>query len=328
MTAQLKEFSAPQSAELLSFCKAMADQVRLNILSILDKESFGVLELCEILQLKQPALTHHLKLLTDAGLLMRRREGNSIFYSRNHHTSGNFSELQQTLFDALETVQIADEIVARKRHLQRKRANLSEQFFQQHNDKFSANQELVAPIAAYADKLSQLISDSRSEKANKSFNVLEVGPGEGEFLPYLSELFAKVDALDNSDRMLASAKSYCNEKGINNINFISGDTSSDKLKDDYYDVVVINMVLHHNPSPVELLQDIADVLKSGASVYVSELTAHQQDWVREACGDIWLGFHAEDLSVNAETAGLIEGTSQYLAQRNGFVVQIREFIKP
>lgn len=88
------------------------------------------------------------------------------------------------------------------------------------------------------------------------------------------------------------------------------------------------MVLHHNPSPVELLQDIVRVMKSGGSLFISELTAHQQDWVRDACGDIWLGFKAEDLSVTAEIAGLQEGTSQYLAQRNGFVVQIREFIKP
>ncbi|MEL0037409.1 MAG: metalloregulator ArsR/SmtB family transcription factor, partial [Gammaproteobacteria bacterium] len=77
MTAQLKPIPDLRASELLGFCKAMADQVRLNILSILDKESFGVLELCEILQLKQPALTHHLKLLTDAGLLTKRREGTS-----------------------------------------------------------------------------------------------------------------------------------------------------------------------------------------------------------------------------------------------------------
>ena len=328
MIARLKEYSEPQSADLLCFCKAMADQVRLNILSILDKESFGVLELCEILQLKQPALTHHLKLLTDAGLLMRRREGNSIFYSRNHHSSGNFSELQHTLFDVLETVKVADDIVTRKCELQRKRANISEQFFQQHSDKFSANQELVAPISAYAEKLNGLLVDKKVEQGMNAQKALEVGPGAGEFLPYLGELFTQVDALDNSDKMLATAESFCSENGINNVNFISGDTGSDKLTKNYYDVVIVNMVLHHNPSPVELLSDITGVLKSGASVYVSELTAHQQDWVREACGDIWLGFHAEDLSVSAETVGLIEGTSQYLAQRNGFVVQIREFIKP
>ena len=328
MTAQLKPIPDLRASELLGFCKAMADQVRLNILSILDKESFGVLELCEILQLKQPALTHHLKLLTDAGLLTKRREGNSIFYSRNYHGAGNFANLQQTLFDELSTVSLSEEIAERKQRLQRKRAHLSEQFFQQHNEQFSANQELVAPITAYAEKLNTLLEERADDADLKSLKVLEVGPGEGEFLPYLAKLFEHVDALDNSDKMLDSARQYCDDKKINGISFISGDTSSDQLNEEFYDVVVVNMVLHHNPSPVELLQDIVRVMKSGGSLFISELTAHQQDWVRDACGDIWLGFKAEDLSVTAEIAGLQEGTSQYLAQRNGFVVQIREFIKP
>ena len=156
MTAQLDIISDHSSDDLLSLCKAMADQVRLNILSILETDSFGVLELCEILQLKQPALTHHLKVLTDAGLLSRRREGNSIFYSRNHHQTGCLSKLQSTLFEVLSDVALSQEIADRKATLQQQRSLRSERFFQQNAQQFRVNQELVAPLSSYAPNLLEL----------------------------------------------------------------------------------------------------------------------------------------------------------------------------
>jgi len=39
--------------------KALADSLRLQILRLLKNESFGVLELCRILEIRQPALSHH-----------------------------------------------------------------------------------------------------------------------------------------------------------------------------------------------------------------------------------------------------------------------------
>ncbi len=327
MTATIDSINDTSSDALLGFCKAMADQVRLNILMVLDSESFGVLELCEILQLKQPALTHHLKLLTDAGLLSRRREGNSIFYSRNHHQSGHFSTLQKTLFDVLSKVTLSDDILARKADLQQQRGARSEQFFQQNIEQFSANQELVAPLSAYSDSLIQLLNEIVGSMNEAPLKSLEVGPGEGLFLPLLAGLFDEVDALDNSNQMLELSRTHCHQKQVSNVRFVAGDTGTSALSQAEYDVVVTNMVLHHNSSPRELFQDIHGLLKPGGSLVVSELMAHQQDWVRDACGDLWLGFQAEDLGMMARNSGFAEGLNHYLAQRNGFVVQLRQFIK-
>ena len=65
---------------LTSYCKATADQLRLLTLQVLAKESFSVLELCQILDVAQPALSHHLKILSAASLVDTRRQGTSIFY--------------------------------------------------------------------------------------------------------------------------------------------------------------------------------------------------------------------------------------------------------
>ncbi len=75
--------SALQLATLTRLCKASADSLRLLVLRVLRKDSFGVSELCSIFDIRQPALSHHLKVLSGAGLVAARREANSIFYRRS-----------------------------------------------------------------------------------------------------------------------------------------------------------------------------------------------------------------------------------------------------
>jgi hypothetical protein len=58
---------------------------------------------------------------------------------------------------------------------------------------------------------------------------------------------------------------------------------------------------------------------------VTDLCSHDQAWARENCGDLWLGFEPEDLSRWAKQATLTDMTSVYLAQRNGFQIQVRLF---
>ncbi len=65
-----------------ALCKAGGDPLRLNILRALANDSFGVLELAQIFAIGQSGMSHHLKVLAQAGLVATRREGNAIFYRR------------------------------------------------------------------------------------------------------------------------------------------------------------------------------------------------------------------------------------------------------
>jgi len=63
------------------FFKALADETRLRILSLLQVREMCVCEVMVALDLTQPTASHHLGLLENAGLAKDRKEGKWVFYS-------------------------------------------------------------------------------------------------------------------------------------------------------------------------------------------------------------------------------------------------------
>ena len=77
-------FSDHDAARYALLFKVLAEPVRLQILSHLAGEGCGpttVGELADILDLSQPTVSHHLKKLTDGGLLSRHQQGRSVFHT-------------------------------------------------------------------------------------------------------------------------------------------------------------------------------------------------------------------------------------------------------
>jgi ArsR family transcriptional regulator len=319
--------ATPSNEEvLLSFCKASGDQLRLNILKVLSRNSFGVFELCQIFNIKQSAMSHHLKILARSGLVSTRRDGNSIFYRRSlRATTENLAELQNTLFSTIDQQVISPEINKHMLLVQQGRAANSKLFFAENADKFSQQQEQIAAYEIYGPHTIELIIENITPK--KAQIALEIGPGEGSFLTELSPRFEQVIALDNSKPMLDKASLLTSTKKLENITFFHGDTKSTDLYSLKADCVVVNMVLHHTPAPAEIFFDLANVTTTGGHLYVTDLCSHDQVWAKESCGDIWLGFAPEDLTQWAIAAGFKPASEVYLTQRNGFRVQIRQFIK-
>ncbi|UHQ53635.1 MULTISPECIES: metalloregulator ArsR/SmtB family transcription factor [Microbulbifer] len=301
--------------QLAATLKAAGDPLRLEILRLLSQDSYSVLELCRIFTLRQPALSHHLKVLAQAGLVSKRREGNNLFYRR----SGD-GEALRGLFASLDRLPLSPERAAAVATIARERAEASRRFFADYGNRFREQQELIAGYEVYGPQVAQLLKPGT--------RALEVGPGEGEFLAELSPRFDNVTALDLSETMLTRARQFADDRNLANIDFVCGDTREAAARPQSADSIVVNMVLHHTPEPAQIFQDLQQALKSGGQLLVAELQDHRQDWAREACGDLWLGFAPEQLQAWAEDAGLQDGRSVYSALRNGFQIQIREFLKP
>ncbi|HTF96512.1 MAG TPA: metalloregulator ArsR/SmtB family transcription factor [Cellvibrio sp.] len=319
------ELETPLSP-LANLLKAAGDPLRLEILRVLSQDSYGVLELCRIFSIKQSGMSHHLKVLANAGLLSSRREANSIFYRRAYLSPDHpFAPLQQQLFASLDALPIAEHLRAPIIELQLERSQAAQAFFSESADKFRAQQDLIASYPVYAEQMTQLLNNT-SLRYKKL--ALEVGPGEGEFLAVLAQQFNQVIALDNAANMLDKAKHFARENNLRNIEFIHGDTQSLPSHKVLVDCILVNMVLHHTPSPADIFQDLSHALAPGGALLICDLCRHEQDWARDACGDLWQGFDPQDFSRWANAANLDEGQSVYFALRNGFQIQLRQFFKP
>ncbi len=324
ITAAGDPHDADNAIELLaSLCKAGGDGLRLRILQLLRQDSLAVQEMCSLLDMRQPALSHHLKVMVGAGLVTSRREGNTIFYRRAvPGPQSVLGQLHVSLLASVDTLPFEAALQERLTGLRAEREQSSQAFFQQNADKFRAQQDLIASYEQYADTVAEALAEA---PLNHHLTALEVGPGDGAFLAHLSERFGRVVALDSAEEMLARSRERAEEASLRNIEFVHGDTRHPRLAQLSADCIVVNMVLHHNPSPADILRDLAGCLAPGGVLLVTDLCRHDQDWAREACGDLWLGFEPEELGSWANSAGLAETAGIYLAQRNGFQVQVRLF---
>ncbi|MCL6414124.1 metalloregulator ArsR/SmtB family transcription factor [Aestuariirhabdus sp. Z084] len=313
-------------APLAQLCKASSDPLRLQILRVLQSNSFGVLELCSIFDVKQSGMSHHLKVLANAGLVDTRREGNSIFYRRALTSPDQLgNELRAALFKSLDAVELSPQTRDQVQAIHLLRSQSSREFFARHAEQFRQQQELIADYSQYAGSARDLLL---GDDLNEAATAIEIGPGEGAFLAELSPRFHQIYAIDNARPMLDQAQAFAQQANLNNIEFILG-TTADALKGNLrVDAIVINMVLHHVASPAELIEDAATLLKPGGRLVITDLCSHDQNWVREACGDLWLGFEPEEFTGWAQRAGLVAGDSLYQGQRNGFQLQVRRFNKP
>ena len=324
MNMRVPQLRFEPADELAALCKAGGDPLRLNVLRALANDSFGVLELAQIFAIGQSGMSHHLKVLAQAGLVATRREGNAVFY-RRALPQGELlgGALHAALLQEVEELQLPEDVQQRIAAVHAQRAAASRDFFAKTADKFQAQQDLIAGLPQYRDSVLALL-DALGFAAGST--ALEVGPGDGGFLPELARRFHRVTALDNSAAMLELARQRCEQEQLGNVELVLADALNDEIG--AADCVVVNMVLHHFAAPAEALKQLARLVKNDGSLLVTELCSHDQSWARTACGDLWLGFEQEDLARWADAAGLTPGESLYVGLKNGFQIQVRHFAKP
>jgi len=310
--------------DLARYLKAVADPLRLAILRLMARESFGVTELTQIFDVTQSGMSHHLKLLSSAGLVASRREGNSIFYRRALVRHPELANLQEALFSEIDQNSLAPEIGERLDLIKKEREQNSREFFESNSERFRDQQDLIAEFSVYAQQVSELV-DQASFDAHQL--AVEIGPGEGEFLQTLSTKFEHVVAIDNNQNMLDKAAKRLDAERLSNISLQLADAGDFNLGKQKADLIVANMVLHHLPSPIKIFESAAKNLRINGSLLVTDLCLHDQNWAKEACGDIWLGFDPDELDSWAASQSLTVGQSMYFALRNGFQIQVRQFIK-
>lgn len=312
------------AANLVSILKSAGDSLRLDILAVLKQASFGVQELASIFEMSQPAMSHHLKILLKSGLVETRREANSIFYKRSLTQRGSSDfVIKKAIFESLDTCEIKADLLCKIVKIFETRAQSSKEYFQKNADDFFERQKKIASTSEYLEPLLDVVAN---ESIGAGAKVLEVGPGDGELLKELIAKSYEVVAIDSSHNMLAKTKSQLSKQQYAQVEFIESELS-ELNKEAHFDLVCMNMVLHHMASPKQAFDFVAKTLKLKGVFFMADLCEHNQEWAKELCGDVWLGFSADELSRMAEEAGFEKGLSSFIGLKNGFQIQLRTFLK-
>ena len=205
------------SIELLShYCKATADSQRLQILRVLSKESFGVMELCQVLEVAQPALSHHLKILATANLVETRREGTSIFYRRALiHAEDPLRQLRQSLFESIDEIELPVDQGARISQVYDCRRQQAKSFFKKNAHRLQENQNLIAEYNHYSQCIDDVLDN---ESIASTATAIEIGPGDSDLILTLANRFHTITAIDNTAEMLEKTRRKIAASGKNNSN--------------------------------------------------------------------------------------------------------------
>ncbi len=280
----------------LSCLKSLSDATRLRLLSILDDTECTVQELTAILAMGQSRVSRHLKIMLDAGLVEVRRQGtwsyyriateNELLHQLWPYLKQQIGSLPAARFDKEHTGQILE----RRRHL-------SLQFFDQVATSFERLSGEVLPMVEYCSCFLAQIE--------RTGTLVEVGIGTGSLLVKLASLCRQLIGIDQSPAMLEAARERLAREQIRNCELRLGEMSFLPLADGSVDLVVLNMVLHHAPSPPAVLAEVVRVLAADGRILLADLTAHEQDRAREQLADQWLGFAAVDLQRWLRDAGFI-----------------------
>lgn len=133
--------------------------------------------------------------------------------------------------------------------------------------------------------------------------VADIGTGTGFVIQGLAPLVRKVYGFDESPEMLAIARR--NLAKFQNVELIEAPGHKLPMSDGSLDAVFANMYLHHVPDPAVAIAEMGRVLKPGGVLVLTDADEHDQNWMREAMADRWLGFKRSDIRTWFEGAGLV-----------------------
>ncbi len=288
---------------LLSGLRACAEPTRLRLLALVARGTFCVMEFTEILGQSQPRLSRHLRLLGEAGLLDRVREGANVWFALPPPETPGGRLARAVL------AQLPDDDPLRAddaRHAARvlaERARIASDSFRRTGADWDEMRALDLPAAAVEQALQASLPEDGIGR------LLDIGTGTGRLLELLAPRVTTGLGIDASRAMLALARARLAAPPLMHCAVRLADMYRLPLPDGGFDVVVMQMVLHYAEDPAGALNEAARVLRPQGRLLVVDLAAHDSAECRDRFAHRWPGFEDERMHGLLSAAGLAPGVS-------------------
>lgn len=274
---------------------ALADPTRVKILLLVRDLQLSVGELADLLDQSQPRVSRHVRILAEAGLVQRQKEGAWVFVGLAD------SAPAAALADLAAGMQPgADPIATERARLGQVRAERQRVV----DDWFEANAgewDLLRRMGGQEEAVETALMEAAAPDVGR---LLDIGTGTGRVLELLAPAAANATGVDRSPEMLRLARGKLAAAGSQSADLKQADMGRLPFEDASFDTVTMQHVLHFADEPATILQEAARVLAPGGKLLVADYAAHSHEELRTRYHHARLGFEEDGLLSMLSSAGL------------------------
>ena len=291
------EGSAAPFDTVLAGLAAAGEPTRLRLLALLSDAELTVSEIVAILGQSQPRISRHLKLLVEARLVERHREGAWVFLLIAQ--SGPAARLARDIVAAVapdDPTLLGDR--ARLEEVRRARTSQAARYFETH----AANWDQVRAMHVAEEKVEAAISEAVG--TGRIGTLLDVGTGTGRMLELLAPAVDRALGIDQSPQMLGMARARLERAKLRNTQLRQGDIFALPVERNGVDLVVLHQVLHYLDDPSRAIREAARALRPRGRLLVVDFAPHEEESLRTAHAHRRLGFGRDEIAGFMTDAGL------------------------
>jgi ArsR family transcriptional regulator len=286
-----------QKLPLADLFQAVSDPTRLRILALLARMELSVGELAQLLQQSQPRVSRHVRILADAGIVERRKEGSWVFLAiADAERTGPLLTLMRQWTDEA-SGRVFDQDSDRLDAVRADRAEAAQRYFAAHAEVWDSIRSLH-------------VSESEVERAieraldrRKLGTLVDIGTGTGRMIELFGPRAEEAIGIDRSSEMLRLARVKLELAGVRS-SLRQGDMYALPLADGTADCVIIHQVLHYAHAPADAIAEAARVLALGGTMLVIDFASHEREELRSRDAHLRLGFADEVMKGWFNSAGL------------------------
>lgn len=277
--------------------QALADPTRLRILALLRAMELSIGEIAQVLGQSQPRVSRHVKILVNAGLADRRKEGSWVFLTLGPPTI--VSPLLHTIESWCpqgDDEQQAD--LARLKAVRALRATAAEDYFETHAANWDALRSLHVAERDVEAAIEHLLAPEPIGR------MVDIGTGTGRMMELLGRQAESAIGFDRSPAMLRLARTKLAQSGPDNAELRQGDIYALPLPDGAADFAIMHQVLHYAQHPAAAIDEAARVLAPGGRLLIVDFAPHDREDLRERDAHVRLGFTDRQMAEWFAAAGL------------------------
>lgn len=267
-------------------------------MSLLQGMELSVGELAQVLGQSQPRVSRHVRILSDSGLVGRRKEGSWVYLqiASASRCAPVFTLVEDWASERERALFAAD--ASRLDAIRAERAEAARRYFEAH----AATWESIRSLHVADAEVEKAIEDLLGDEAIGA--LLDIGTGTGRMLQLFAPRAKSAIGIDRSSEMLRLARVKLEEAGIEGASLRQGDMCALPLADRSADSIILHQVLHYAQQPGAAIAEASRVLRADGRLLVIDFAAHDREDLREKDAHLRLGFADDAMRGWFQSAGL------------------------